>query len=212
MGGVFSSNPSDTYNVDSSSSNSKIPGKSKQPNSSQDSSKLSMSSTDSKTTESLENSTLDLDPQIQAKSPEEGKPQEDPGQSEKVGDKGGEDQVDEGEDEEEGECGFCLFMKGGGCKESFEAWEQCMVDAEKNKEDVAQKCFEITGALKKCMEAHSDYYEPLLKAEKAAEEEAIKELEREKEREAAALISSEQNAGTESSESQGIFDDNKRDG
>ncbi|KAJ8760872.1 hypothetical protein K2173_021910 [Erythroxylum novogranatense] len=86
---------------------------------------------------------------------------------------------DEDEDEEEGECGFCLFMKGGGCKEAFIAWENCVQEGENNKEDIVEKCFEVTSALKKCMDAHSDYYEPILRAEKAAEEEAVKELEKE---------------------------------
>jgi hypothetical protein len=27
--------------------------------------------------------------------------------------------AEDGEEEEEEECGFCIFMKGGGCKESF---------------------------------------------------------------------------------------------
>ncbi|KAI3452865.1 hypothetical protein Pfo_009528 [Paulownia fortunei] len=93
------------------------------------------------------------------------------------GDKGGEE-----EEEEEGECGFCLFMKGGGCKDTFTEWEKCVEEGEKNKEDIVEKCFQATAALKKCMEAHSDYYEPLLQAEKAAEEEAVKQLEEEKDR------------------------------
>lgn len=147
---------------------------------------------------------------IDTKTPEEKKPREDPNQSEKVpipnnGGEGGagEDQEDE---EELGECGFCLFMKGGGCKEPFTAWEKCVEEAEKNKEDVVEKCFKVTSALKMCMEAHSDYYEPLLKAEKAAEEEAIKELEKED-----ASMALEQNAGPKDSEKQGLSDD-KRDG
>lgn len=82
-------------------------------------------------------------------------------------------------DEEEEECGFCLFMKEGGCKESFISWEKCIEDAEKNKEDIVEKCFEVTGLLKQCMLAHADYYAPILEAEKVAEEEAVKELERE---------------------------------
>lgn len=86
---------------------------------------------------------------------------------------------DEDGEEEEGECGFCLFMKGGGCKDKFIDWEKCIEEAEKNKEDVVEKCFQATAALKKCMEAHSDYYEPILRAEKAAEEEAVRELEEE---------------------------------
>lgn len=77
----------------------------------------------------------------------------------------------ESEEEEEGECGFCLFMKGGGCKDAFIAWENCVEEAEKNKEDIVEKCFQVTGNLKKCMEAHSDYYEPILSAEKASEQE-----------------------------------------
>ncbi|KAK4430025.1 hypothetical protein Salat_1303200 [Sesamum alatum] len=89
---------------------------------------------------------------------------------------------EEGEEEEEGECGFCLFMKGGGCKETFIEWEKCVEEGEKNNEDIVDKCFQETAALKKCMEAHSDYYAPLLQAEKAAEEEAAKQLEEEKER------------------------------
>ncbi|KAJ7953852.1 GCK domain-containing protein [Quillaja saponaria] len=101
------------------------------------------------------------------------------------------------EDQEEvGECGFCLFMKAGGCRDSFIAWEECIEAVEKNKEDIVEKCVEVTGALKKCMEAHADYYEPILRAEKAAEEEAIKELEKEKEAEAeAASLSVEHNGG-----------------
>ncbi|ESQ35415.1 hypothetical protein EUTSA_v10008923mg [Eutrema salsugineum] len=92
------------------------------------------------------------------------------------------DQPKEGdaEGEEEGECGFCLFMKAGGCKESFTAWEVCVEEAEKNKEDIVTKCTEVTSLLKKCMDAHSDYYQPILAAEKAAEEQVKKELEAEK--------------------------------
>ncbi|KAM5554253.1 hypothetical protein ABKV19_022568 [Rosa sericea] len=90
---------------------------------------------------------------------------------------------EEEEDEEKGECGFCLYMKGGGCKESFVAWEECIEEAEKTNEDIAQKCFDLTSALRTCMLAHSDYYEPILRAEKAAEEEAIKELDKEKKEE-----------------------------
>ncbi|XP_031123070.1 cilia- and flagella-associated protein 251-like [Ipomoea triloba] len=89
---------------------------------------------------------------------------------------------EEEEEEEEGECGFCLFMKGGGCRDPFTEWEKCVEEGEKNKEDIVEKCFEVTSALKKCMEAHSDYYAPILQAEKAAEAEALKELEMEKEK------------------------------
>ncbi|KAG2702410.1 hypothetical protein I3843_06G082100 [Carya illinoinensis] len=143
-----------------------------------------MSDSDSKTldpesttpkTDDLENSasTKPLDPSI--------------GDTEAIQKDLGQAEKENGEEgEEEGECGFCLFMKAGGCKESFIAWEQCIEEAEKMKEDIVEKCVEVTGALKKCMEAHADYYEPILRAEKMAEEEAIRELdiEKEKEREA----------------------------
>ncbi|KAF4396765.1 hypothetical protein F8388_004733 [Cannabis sativa] len=74
----------------------------------------------------------------------------------------------------------------------FIAWENCIEEAEKKKEDIVEKCFQVTGDLKKCMEAHADYYEPILKAEKAAEEEVAKELEKEE-----AAKDSEQNAAKE---------------
>nr|GMD28697.1 transcription elongation factor spt5 [Ipomoea batatas] len=86
------------------------------------------------------------------------------------------------EEGEEEECGFCLFMKGGGCRDPFTEWEKCVEEGEKNKEDIVEKCFEVTSTLKKCMEAHSGYYAPILQAEKAAEAEALKELEMEKEK------------------------------
>ncbi|ERN07874.1 uncharacterized protein LOC18436111 [Amborella trichopoda] len=83
----------------------------------------------------------------------------------------------EGEGEEEdGECGFCLFMKGGGCRDEFIAWEKCVEDGEKNKENIVEKCSEITGLLRKCMDEHSDYYEPILRAEKELEKKASAEL------------------------------------
>ncbi|XVE50105.1 hypothetical protein DITRI_Ditri01bG0134800 [Diplodiscus trichospermus] len=107
----------------------------------------------------------------------EPEPKQPPEQSpdEESSEQGGEE-----EEEEEGECGFCLFMKAGGCKESFVGWENCIREAEENKEDIVEKCFEATSALKKCMEAHADYYEPVLRAEKKAEEEVVKEMEKEK--------------------------------
>lgn len=80
---------------------------------------------------------------------------------------------------EEGECVFCVFMKGGGCREPFTAWEVCMQEAEKNKEDIFTKCMEVNSALFKCMDAHSDYYKPIL-ANKAAAEQVKEEFEAEK--------------------------------
>ncbi|CAF2115425.1 BnaC08g39930D [Brassica napus] len=79
--------------------------------------------------------------------------------------------------EEEGECVFCVFMKGGGCREPFTAWEVCMEEAEKNKEDIFTKCMEVNSALFKCMDAHSDYYKPILAKKDAADQEEISEEE-----------------------------------
>lgn len=92
------------------------------------------------------------------------------------------DQENHEEEEEEGECGFCLFMKAGGCKDTFVEWENCVMEGEKNNEDIVRKCFEVTAALKVCMQAHPDHYGILLDAQEAAENEALEELEKEKER------------------------------
>jgi len=78
----------------------------------------------------------------------------------------------EQEEEEEGECGFCLFMKAGGCKDAFVAWEECVEAAQKEGADMVERCYEVTANLKTCMEAHADYYAPLLQAEQAINERA----------------------------------------
>lgn len=75
---------------------------------------------------------------------------------------------EEGE-EEKAECGFCLFMKGGGCEAEFTAWEKCVEEGETAGVDVdiVERCQDATLALRKCMDAHADYYEPILRAERA---------------------------------------------
>ncbi|PWA89032.1 GCK-like protein [Artemisia annua] len=82
------------------------------------------------------------------------------------------------EKEEEGECPFCAYMKGGECRETFTNWEKCIES--NGDEDIVEKCFEVTSALRKCMEANQDYYAPILQAEKLAEKQALDELEQEK--------------------------------
>ncbi|XP_019089856.1 PREDICTED: uncharacterized protein LOC109128287 [Camelina sativa] len=54
------------------------------------------------------------------------------------------------------------FMKGGGCKEVFTDFLDCVYEAEKKKE-VAGPCYPM---LQKCIEAHSDYYQPILASDK----------------------------------------------
>ncbi|RCV09529.1 hypothetical protein SETIT_2G037000v2 [Setaria italica] len=84
---------------------------------------------------------------------------------------------EEEEEEEEGECGFCLFMKAGGCKDVFVAWEECVEAAQKEGTDMVERCHEATANLKKCMDANADYYAPVLQAEQAVNERAEAEAE-----------------------------------
>eukprot|EP00884_Botryococcus_braunii_P017985 jgi/Botrbrau1/4870/Bobra.0032s0026.1 len=47
------------------------------------------------------------------------------------------------EDEEDDEqCGFCIFMKGGGCKKEFVAWSECVDRGREGDEDFVMKCQE----------------------------------------------------------------------
>ncbi|KAG7654228.1 GCK domain [Arabidopsis suecica] len=79
-------------------------------------------------------------------------------------------------EEEEREEVFLAFMRGGGCKEPFTAWEDCYDEANKNKEDMVLKCVGVFSMMTKCMDAHPDYYRPFLAAKKTAEEHMEKEL------------------------------------
>lgn len=67
------------------------------------------------------------------------------------------------EEEDEEECAFCRFMKGGGCKEQFVAWEKCVAEA-KETGDFVSKCADITEALQVCMNTpeNKDYYQLFL--------------------------------------------------
>ncbi|KAL6880574.1 hypothetical protein ACP4OV_012139 [Aristida adscensionis] len=78
----------------------------------------------------------------------------------------------EEEEEEEGECGFCLYMKGGGCRDAFVAWEECVEAAQKESTDMVERCAEATSNLMRCMQAHPDYYGPVLNAEQAVSDQA----------------------------------------
>lgn len=78
------------------------------------------------------------------------------------------------EEEEKAEL-FLAFMRGGGCKEPFKAWEDCL-EVNKNKEDMVLKCVGVFSMMSKCMEANSDYYHQLLAAKKTAQEHMENEL------------------------------------
>eukprot|EP01025_Chloroclados_australasicus_P014417 TRINITY_DN1674_c0_g1_i4.p3 TRINITY_DN1674_c0_g1~~TRINITY_DN1674_c0_g1_i4.p3 ORF type:complete len:178 (-),score=30.25 TRINITY_DN1674_c0_g1_i4:284-817(-) len=98
--------------------------------------------------------------------------------SEKQQDQGGQEEEEEEEDKES--CGFCRWMKAGGCKVEFTAWEDCVDEARKNSSDFTKDCSVMTQALHQCMENNRDYYEPLLEAEELAKTEDIEEEERKK--------------------------------
>jgi mitochondrial intermembrane space import and assembly protein 40 len=90
----------------------------------------------------------------------------------------------EEDDEEEG-CAFCRFMKGGGCREQFIAWEKC-VEAARESDDFPTKCADITEALHLCMmePEHKPYYQMFLDdQEEYAKEEERKARDEARERE-----------------------------
>jgi len=69
---------------------------------------------------------------------------------------------EEGESEEEEEtCGFCKYMKGGSCKETFVRWEKCVDDAKERELDFVDACYEVTSALRDCMLKDPEYYGPM---------------------------------------------------
>eukprot|EP00210_Caulerpa_lentillifera_P007149 g6839.t1 len=78
-----------------------------------------------------------------------------------------ETEEEEEEEEEEETCGFCKFMKAGGCKKSFVKWMDC-VDTEKAKGNAfVETCMTQIQDLRECMLAHEDYYRPMLEEEQS---------------------------------------------
>ncbi|XP_047085543.1 brain acid soluble protein 1-like [Lolium rigidum] len=83
-----------------------------------------------------------------------------------------------GGEEEVGECPFCTYMKGGGCKDEFVEWEKCIEVAEAEGGDIVERCAKATTALRVCMDKFPVYYEPILSAERRMSEDmeaAVKE-------------------------------------
>ncbi|KAM0906650.1 hypothetical protein ACQ4PT_016622 [Festuca glaucescens] len=91
----------------------------------------------------------------------------------------------------EGACEFCQYMKGGACKEAFVAWDECVQAAQKEDSDMVERCAEATVNLMKCMEANTDYYGILLRAEQHVSDQA----------EAAVAADADKNKGEESAPS-----------
>eukprot|EP01024_Parvocaulis_polyphysoides_P070333 TRINITY_DN8669_c0_g1_i4.p2 TRINITY_DN8669_c0_g1~~TRINITY_DN8669_c0_g1_i4.p2 ORF type:complete len:144 (-),score=39.60 TRINITY_DN8669_c0_g1_i4:565-996(-) len=104
-----------------------------------------------------------------------------------------------GEEEDQEECGFCRWMKAGGCKVEFMAWEECVDKARKENEDFTTDCHQKTTMLHSCMEQHRDYYLPLLEEEEElARERKEKETENQKKEEGSGVESSAQGQGSSS--------------
>ena len=68
---------------------------------------------------------------------------------------------DANESDEDEECGFCKYMKGGSCRDAFVAWEACVDAAKARGEDFVDACFETTSALRDCMLLDPEYYGPM---------------------------------------------------
>ncbi|CAF2258801.1 unnamed protein product [Brassica napus] len=64
---------------------------------------------------------------------------------------------------EEGDGPLHVFMNGGACTESYMALEDCLVEVMETNEDICN-CTKAFTMLMKCMDAHSDYYQPILDA------------------------------------------------
>ena len=72
-------------------------------------------------------------------------------------------------EEEEEECGFCKFMKGGSCKTAFVAWEDC-VDKAKEADGTCESG-EADGGARDRMLADPGYYGDMLPDEGEADDE-----------------------------------------
>ncbi|CAH8358718.1 unnamed protein product [Eruca vesicaria subsp. sativa] len=72
----------------------------------------------------------------------------------------------EKEEEDNEECGFCTYIKGGECKDSWIELEKCLADAKMNEsESEVTKCKEARKMYKTCLYDNPVYYEPIIAAE-----------------------------------------------
>jgi hypothetical protein len=63
-------------------------------------------------------------------------------------------------EEEDEDCPFCVYMKGGGCGEEFVRWDKCVEEAMAEGSEVIERCSELLAATKRCMENYPEYYPP----------------------------------------------------
>ncbi|KAF3574399.1 hypothetical protein F2Q69_00060970 [Brassica cretica] len=73
-------------------------------------------------------------------------------------------------EEEAAEARYFEFMRGGGCKDVFNALEDC-------ERPRSTKCKEIAGMLFNCMYSHPDYYQPVIALWEAFYKQLAKDLE-----------------------------------
>ncbi|GIL44883.1 hypothetical protein Vafri_2344, partial [Volvox africanus] len=66
------------------------------------------------------------------------------------------------DDEDEEECGWCRWMKAGGCKAEFQVWLDCVDAVKAAGRDDVESCSSIMGPLWECMERNKAYYAPQL--------------------------------------------------
>lgn len=69
------------------------------------------------------------------------------------------------DDEDDESCGFCIFMKAGGCKQEFKDWSKCVDDERKDGKDFTEECKDKTESLQNCMLSNKAYYAPVLEDE-----------------------------------------------
>lgn len=98
---------------------------------------------------------------------------EQPAEQPQAGSSGAAEEDDDDEDDANETCGFCRFMKGGGCRSAFISWSKCVDKEREAGGDFTEECREKTLALRECMLQHADYYRPMLEEE----EEAMREEE-----------------------------------
>lgn len=68
----------------------------------------------------------------------------------------------ENEEEDPNECGWCKWMKAGGCQAPFTSWLACVDDIKAQGRDDVEVCAKVMGPLFECMERHKEYYSPQL--------------------------------------------------
>lgn len=88
----------------------------------------------------------------------------------------------EQEEEDSEECGFCTYIKGGECKDSWIELEKCLGEAKKNDgESGVTKCKEARKTFRTCLYDNPVYYKPIIAAEAHIVAKMLSELQAEKE-------------------------------